>query len=107
MANYHASARSSYFKVKDLEAFKAWAQRLRLGVWESDRDPGDTPGTRGMVAINTEDTDDGGWPSLRVHCDANECPELDTGADARWFCDGHDIDFAAELAEHLERVSQI
>jgi len=34
MANYYATARSNYFKVKDADAFKAWCLRSSLEVLE-------------------------------------------------------------------------
>ena len=75
MANYYASARSNYFKVKDAGAFKEWVGSIPdLGVWEKD----------GMFAIYDNGGDSCGWPSWIVN---------DEGEDV-------EIDLAGELAQH-------
>lgn len=76
MANYIASARSNYFRVKDREAFDEWAESRSLGVREKDE---------GLVSIYSEDPDGGGWPSCA------------------WDEDGEpiDVDFFNELPAHL------
>lgn len=61
MANYYASARSNYFRVKDVIAFKEWAASRGLGVWEQQGEQGDTPVT--LYAIYPRNDDSGGWPS--------------------------------------------
>lgn len=77
MANYYGSARSNYFKVKDPDAFKAWAQSLScVGVWN---------GENGSFGIYSDCPDSGCWPSTK------------------WVDDEPvDIDLEAELAEHLQ-----
>ena len=63
MANYYASARSNYFKVKDAEAFKAWVGSTpNLGLWEKD----------GMFALYSTCPDSGGWPSWYLDDDGDE-----------------------------------
>ena len=47
MANYYATARSSYFKVKDMEAFKNWCRSL--DIEPIDGDPADNK--TGLVAM--------------------------------------------------------
>lgn len=80
MANYYASARSNYFKVKDLEAFKAWVDTIPgIGLW-ADRPDGE-------VGIFVNDCDGAGWPSYRWNDEL--APEPD------------DFDLAEELSEHL------
>ena len=56
MANFYATARSNYFKVKDLEAFKKHAGKMCLEVHED----GD-----GLVMVHPDECriDCGGWPS--------------------------------------------
>jgi hypothetical protein len=78
MANYYATARSNYFRVKDVAAFKAWCAKRYLDFWTSrDEDIGE------RYAISPSEYGDGaGWP----HYDTDE---------------DDDFDFAAELAEHL------
>lgn len=74
-ANWYGHSRSNYFKVKDVEAFKAWAMDLDLQV--------DTNGEGLFVAFGDSE---GWWPSGRWDEDAQE----------------HiDVDFAAELQRHL------
>jgi hypothetical protein len=76
MANWHGTARSNYFRVKDRAAFDDWATNLHLTVWE------DTEGRVALAALE----DDGGWPSMR-------------------WSDAHsehiDVDLYEELAKHL------
>jgi len=51
MANYYATARSNYFKVKDLEKFKKEMQDYAVEVVERD----------GLVALMSDDPDGAGW----------------------------------------------
>lgn len=88
MANYCGSARSNYFKVKDVEAFKAWAATISsIGVWEKGE----------MFAIYSDCPDGGGWPSSKWGKVANEDGEVSE--------DFVDLDLSAELAEHLTEDS--
>src|SRR5881394_3712007 len=82
MSNYCATARSSYFKVKDLEAFKNWCRSL--DIEPIDGDP--TDNKKGLVAMISGTPDRDGWPGSRV----NDQDEVEG------------IDLAAELAAHLE-----
>jgi hypothetical protein len=82
MANYYATARSNYFKVKDLEAFKNWCRSLEIEPIDGDPDDDKT----GLVAMISATPDGDGWPGCRV----NENDEV-VG-----------IDLAAEFAAHLE-----
>ncbi len=54
MANYYASARSNYFRVKDLAAFRAAMTPLSVEVVGNDDDPQ-------QVALLSDD--EAGWPS--------------------------------------------
>lgn len=57
MANYYGSARSNYFRVKDLAALKEWCAKYKIQVHEDE-------GRAGYVALLPGDyTDDGTFPS--------------------------------------------
>ncbi len=56
MANWYGSARSKYVRVKDREAFKAWAATLPDVVVVEKQD---------TFALLVDRSDSGGWPSLR------------------------------------------
>jgi hypothetical protein len=77
MANYYATTRSNYFRVKDNAAFEAWCAARNLKFWTKDIGEMGT-----CYAISADTMDCGGWPS--------HDPEEDA-----------DIDFTAELALHL------
>ena len=74
MANYEGVARSNYFQVLDVDAFRTWAKDLELEVIENT----DEPGAVGLISH----TDDGTWPACNL-----ETME--------------DIDFGRLLAQHL------
>ncbi|MBC8410413.1 MAG: hypothetical protein H8E12_17075 [Rhodobacteraceae bacterium] len=66
MANYYATARTSYFKVKDEDKFKGWAKSLGLDVWEAtEKDPhkeklfalGQSEHETGFVSVYVEPLD--------------------------------------------------
>jgi hypothetical protein len=77
MANYYATTRSNYFRVKDAKAFEAWCKKRFLDVWTSEDHPD-------CYAIAANDNGDGsGWPHFDSETD-------------------DDIDFTTELAEHLD-----
>lgn len=77
MANYVATARSNYFRVKNPVAFREWAESRLLDV-QGDNEKG--------FMIYPSDYAEGSWPSS-VYDD-------DSG-------DYTDIDLPGELAEHL------
>lgn len=80
MADYIATARSNYFKVKDETAFRAWCEALNLTViGKTTKD-----GVKRLGFLVA--TDHGTVPSYRY----------DETTD-----DFEDIEFAKELAEHL------
>lgn len=75
MANYYATTRSNYFRVKNTEAFLDWCSERSLEHWAGGRE--------NFHAISADNGDYSGWPS--------------------WdHAEDHEIDFAAELAEHLD-----
>lgn len=58
MANYYGTARTNYFRVKDVAAFEAWVEKHHLDVnWDS------RPGRQGLVAV-FGDGDEGGTFNL-------------------------------------------
>jgi hypothetical protein len=75
MGQYIATARSNYFKVKDLEKFNAWAESRYLEVHEKE----------GKVMLTTN-TENGDWPSTSM-----------SETEDDWV----DIDLPDELAAHL------
>jgi hypothetical protein len=78
MANYYASERTNYFRVKDEVAFRQFADRFNLTVID------DSEGRFGLLPGNY--TDDGTFPTY--------LPDTD-----------EDFDFLAALSEHLEKGS--
>lgn len=76
MANWIGSARTNYFSVKDVEAFKSWARAASLVVFEKD----------GRFGVYSED-EYGGWPSIVFDDDATDVHR--------------DFDIADELASHV------
>lgn len=77
MANYYASARSNYFRVKDIDAFEKWVESVPgLGIFTKEKD-GET-----LYAIYDDGPDACGWPSYDYEDDT-------------------EIDLTAELAAHL------
>ena len=77
MANYYATARSNYFRVKDSIAFESWVEsRQTLGTFKKDA------GGETLYAIYDNGGDANGWPLY----------DRDTD---------EPIDLTAELAEHL------
>jgi hypothetical protein len=81
MANYYATARSNYFKVKDIPAFELWCAAVGLEVIRAggENDPE-------LVGFLDRNPDGGGFPSSR-YGDDDELIE---------------IDLAQELAAHLQ-----
>lgn len=82
MANYHASARSNYFEVRDNVAFEAWVETLPGVITRTDR--------QGRYTLLVEDGDCGGWPGFRF--------DESTGEE-------QEIDLPGELCEHLAEDS--
>jgi hypothetical protein len=78
MANYYATARSNYFRVKDAASFEAWCKKRQLDCWTKHYDD---VGQR--YAISPEEGCDAGWSHYDIEHDA-------------------EIDLFAELAEHLD-----
>lgn len=76
MANYCATARSNYFKVKDVEAFKKWLDTVGSCKFIQDKE--------GRVGFYVDD--DGMLPSTRCNDRQDESEELD---------------LCAEIAQHL------
>lgn len=86
MANWYGTARSNYFKVRDLEAFKEeFGDMCRI----VERD--------GMVAVFPDDTtDDGSFPSTRLVVVESGDEETE---------DYEDFDFVEAVSEHLTEDS--
>lgn len=76
MANWIGSARTNYFRIKDVDAFKAWAKAASLVVFEQD----------GRFGVYSED-EYGGWPEIVFDDDATDAHR--------------DFDIAYELAQHV------
>ena len=82
MANYYATARSNYFRVKNTQAFEEWCSKRHLDCWAKPyADIGD------RYAIAPSSGMEAGWPYS----------ELDEAAD-----EYYEIDFPKELASHLD-----
>ena len=74
MANWYGTSRSNYFNVKDEGAFREWAERRDLEIFTN---------LVGQLAVAPSSmSEDGSWPS---YDDDDDC----------------EIDFQAELIEHL------
>ncbi len=84
MANYYATTRSNYFRVKDTNAFEEWCSDRSLEHWNKEID-GET-----YHAVSANTGDCAGWPSSAIE-------EIEEGVE-----DAVEIDFAAELADHLD-----
>ena len=79
MANYYATSRTNTFQVKDVAAFKAWADKLGIRVHQRE-------GGSGFVLDPGDCNDSGTFPS----CDMEKDEE---------------IDFADQLSGHLAEGS--
>ena len=74
MANWYGTSRSNYFKIEDEDAFREWAERRNLEIFTN---------LVGQFAVAPSSmSEDGSWPS---YDDDDDC----------------EIDFQAELIEHL------
>jgi hypothetical protein len=76
MASWIGSARTNYFLVKDVEAFKAWAKAASLVVFEEDS----------RFGVYSED-EYGGWPQIVFDDDTTDAHR--------------DFDITYELAQHV------
>jgi hypothetical protein len=88
-------ARSNYFKVKDLEAFKAWAKRRDVDVIESEKDKGK------VAVVSSRESVHGGWPDSIVVDSEGEAKALGYERGDPDDCIV-EIDFVQELSLHLE-----
>lgn len=83
MANYCGTSRTNYFKVRDGEAFKKWAEGLHLDVAV-----GHVGEKEGKFALfPSRNSDDGCFPDGTIYDEATD--------------EDRDFDFAAELSKHL------
>lgn len=102
MADWYGAARSNYFKVKDLDAFKAALAAKgmtdTLKIATDDNQPG-------KIALLSED-DKGGWPSSYYDEDEDDFPEFDVAElVAPHLVDGEVAVFMESGAEKLRYVS--
>lgn len=79
MANYTATARTNYFKVRDLEALEEALEPFEIQVVRNTEQPD-------LVALLCQDSDGAGWPSY--YYDDND--------------DNVDVEIPQLVAEHLE-----
>ena len=77
MSDFYASARSNYYKVKNLEKFKKFCQKYELGFIENDKD-------KTKVGFT-------------VDADKGQIPNGATNSRGDYV----EIDFATKLAKHL------
>jgi len=87
MANFYGTSRTNYFKVKDIEAFKAYVDSLPE-VTMHGNDEG--------VCLLAE-TEDGYFPS-HVYDDIEDGEDEDAGMDN----EGRDIDVVSDVSKHLQ-----
>uniref|UniRef100_UPI0026075659 hypothetical protein n=1 Tax=uncultured Halomonas sp. TaxID=173971 RepID=UPI0026075659 len=76
MANWYGTARSNYFKVKDADAFKAFADSVNLN-WHAGPDD----------SFMISGDDDGSWPSY--YYDEKRDEDVD-------------LDLVCEISQHLQ-----
>jgi hypothetical protein len=74
MADWSGTARSNYFEVKDLVAFKTWLESHSLSLLEDDADPS-KPSTK--VGFSAANTDHGAWPLSICNEETDENEEFD------------------------------
>lgn len=95
MANYVATARSNYFKVKDPEAFKAWVKGCPA-------DMGFISGDDDTFAVYSDDPDSGSWPNYRWNEETEDYEEFDLFAEiAEFLAEGEIAVFMEVGAEKL------
>lgn len=85
--NYTASARSNYFKVRDVEAFEEWAKDRGLEVVEAD----------GSYALLGGDGDTGGWPSSVYDEDQDTDLEIDVALELSRFLEDGEVAILVEV----------
>ena len=87
--NFEATARSNYFRVKDEAAFKAWAERIGVEVYEDTEQQAQENGRplpAGEKQFMIARSDGNGWPVSYL--------DRETQEDVM-------VDLPAELAKHL------
>lgn len=97
MANYCASARTSYFKVRDLPAFELELQPLEVKIVHHDKQPE-------LIAVFSDD--EGGWPCWYIDEETDVDVEIDM-ADliGRHLADDHVAVLIEAGAENLRYIS--
>lgn len=80
MSDYHATSRSNYFRVKDEPAFKEWARKRFLEVFQNRRNSG-----LWGIMPDPKKNDFGTWP--------NYDPDAPAGQE--------EFDLVEELSKHL------
>lgn len=105
MANYVASARSNYFRVRDEDAFLVWVETVPGVVAYRDTPLGVDADVQDHAhpsyTLLVEDYDAGGWPCYRTARSGNlEGHDEPEHAVADVYED-QELDLPAELAEHL------
>lgn len=102
MANYYASARTSYAKMKDDDAFKEWADSLSGAevIWKDTEDYGRLYGF-----LFGADSDYGGISGSRYDEESDEMVDLDIYEELQpHLADGWAITFVEAGAEKLRYV---
>ena len=94
MANYVATARSNYFKVKNPKTFKSWVANCpNVGFISMDD---------GTFAVYSDDPDSGSWPNYRWNEETEYYEEFDIFAEiAEFLIDGEIAVFMEVGAEKL------
>ena len=94
MANYVATARSNYFKVKNPKTFKSWVANCpNVGFISMDD---------GTFAVYSDDPDSGSWPNYRFDEETGDYEEFDFFAGvAEFMVDGEIAVFMEVGAEKL------
>jgi hypothetical protein len=94
MANYVATARSNYFKVKDAEGFKSWVSNCPNVALISRDD--------GTFAVYSDDPDSGSWPTFKWDEEIGDDVEFDLFEEiAEFLIDGEIAVFMEVGAEKL------
>lgn len=68
MANYYGAARTNYFRVKDPEAFEAWASKYQVEVIKN---------ADGLFGLLSDCPDSGSWPSSYFDEEKDDYVEID------------------------------
>ena len=88
MANYHSTARSNYFAVKDERAFRKWAALIGLSILEPAHHNKVADGISRFAIAPDITGDSGGWPTSIVNDETDPCIDMD-------------IDVPEQLSAHL------